>query len=79
MHLGPEIQAVAQVREALLHDGVGDDRIDLNRRYIFAAAGERPRHVPAAAGTNHQRLRAGPQHVRKTGPFVQQVRALLFR
>ena len=53
--------------------------IDLHRRDIAAAGGQRARDIVAAARADHQRLRAGPQIVREPGAVVREIAALVWR
>ncbi len=59
VNLGTQIEIVAEPGEALAHDRVGDDAVDLDGGDIGAAAVEGARHVPAAAGSDDQGLGAG--------------------
>src|SRR5450755_3598816 len=73
MHLGPEVQTPRIARELLLHYRVGNDWIDLDGRYIFAAGSDSPAYVPAAACADHQRLGAGPDVIGESRPLVQKL------
>ena len=37
VHVGAQVEAVAELGEALAHDGVGDDRVDLDAGDVVAA------------------------------------------
>ena len=77
MNLGTQIEVVAEPGEALAHDGVGDDAVDLDRGDIGAAAVQRARHVPPAARSDDQRLGAGAHGIRQRRTLQREIAAVV--
>src|SRR5262249_53141028 len=73
VNLGPQVEAVAEIGEALAHDGVGDDRVDLDAGDVAAAAVEGARNVPSAARSDDQRLGGGTDDVRKRRDLIAEM------
>ena len=69
VNVGAEVEAVAERGEALAHDGVGDDAVDLDGGDVGAAAVEGAGDVPAAAGSDDEGFGGGADGVGKArGP-----------
>ena len=77
VNLGAQIEIVAQPGEALAHDGVGDDAVDLDGGHIGAAAVKGARNVPPASGSDDQGLRAGANRIRERRTVDGEVVAVL--
>src|ERR1039458_2288834 len=75
VHLGAQIEAVAERGEALAHDGIGDDTVDLDGGDIGAAAIEGAGDVPTAAGSDDEGFGAGANGIGEGGALQGEVAA----
>src|SRR5207245_6728213 len=73
VYVGTQINAAAQLRILLPHDGGGDDGINLDAGDVVAARGQRARHIPSAAGADDEALGGGPDRVGQAGTLVEQI------
>src|SRR6266700_1647529 len=63
MHLGTLVEMLGEVRVALPHNGVRDDRINLDSGYAGAAIGDRTKNVHSAARPDDRVIAMRPERI----------------
>jgi len=76
-HFGALIEAMSLARQLVLHERLGDDRVDLDGGDVAAAGRQSARDVVAAARADDQRFRRGTNRVGEAGTATGQLAAIV--
>src|SRR6185312_15994914 len=77
VNIGAKVEIVAERGKFFAHDGVRDDRIDLNRGDVVTPGRESARHIKSAARSDDQGLSSGANGVGQCGAVFEQLAALI--